>query len=124
MQREKKEKIGINIFYFSGIEIDERLSNILWGIEEEDIPFILKSYDEADAKILGYNGAKESKLQVGIGIGREEITLYHEKLKLEKPLFKYDIHSNNDILRALGINGARLIKGNPFIIPEETGGEK
>lgn len=124
MQRGKKEEIGINIFYFSEIEIDERLSNILWGIEEEEIPFILRSCNESDAKILGYNGAKESKLQVGIGIGREGITLYHEKLKLEKPLFKYDIHSNNDILRALGINGARLIKGNPFIIPEETGGEK
>lgn len=122
--RGQKEQIGINIFYSSKIEINDRLSNILWGVEEEEIPFILQSFDEDDAKVLGYNGAKESKLQVGIGIGTKEITLYHEKLELDKPLFRYSIDSNTNILRALGVNGARLIKGNPFIIPEKTGGER
>lgn len=120
----KKEKIGINVFYSSKIELDERLSNILWGIEEEEIPIILEKFDEDDAKKLGYDGARTSKLQVGIGIGKDEVTLYHEKLTLEKPLFKYSIDSDANILRALGVNGARLIKGNPFIIPEKTGGEK
>lgn len=124
MERRQKEKIGINVFYSSKIELNERLSNILWGIEEEEIPYILQSFEEDDAKKLGYKGAKESKLQVGIGIGKDEITLYHEKLALDKPLFKYSIDSNTDILRALGVNGARLIKGNPFIIPEKTGGER
>ncbi len=121
---QKKEKIGINVFYSSKIDFDKRLSNILWGIEEEEIPYILQSFDEVDAKELGYKGAKESKLQVGIGIGKDEVTLYHEKLDLDKPLFRYSIDSNGDILRALGVNGARLIKGNPFIIPEKTGGER
>lgn len=120
----KKEKIGINVFYSSKIELDKRLSNILWGIEEEEIPYILEKFDEDDAKKLGYDGARSSKLQVGIGIGRDEITLYHEKLNLEKPLFRYSIDSDTNILRALGVNGARLIKGNPFIIPEKTGGER
>lgn len=124
MERRQKEKIGINVFYSSKIELNERLSNILWGIEEEEIPYVLQSFEEDDAKKLGHKGAKESKLQVGIGIGKDEITLYHEKLALDKPLFKYSIDSNTDILRALGVNGARLIKGNPFIIPEKTGGER
>lgn len=124
MERGKKEQIGINIFYSSKIEMNEKLNNILWGIEEEEIPFILEKFDEDDAKVLGYNGARKSKLQVGIGIGRDEVTLYHEKLDLEKPLFRYSINSDTDILRALGVNGARLIKGNPFIIPEKTGGER
>lgn len=124
MERGKKEKIGINIFYSSKIDIDSRLSNILWGIEEEEIPFTLQSFEEDDAKKLGYQGARESKLQVGIGIGVDEVTLYHEKLDLDKPLFRYSIDCNTNTLRALGVNGARLIKGNPFIIPEKTGGEK
>lgn len=121
---QSKEKIGINVFYSSKIDINSKLSNILWGIEEEEIPYMLQRFDEDDAKKLGYNGARASKLQVGIGIGTNEITLYHEKLDLDKPLFRYSINSDTNILRALGVNGARLIKGNPFIIPEKTGGER
>lgn len=118
----KKEKIGISIFYSSKIDINQRLSNILWGIEEEEIPYILTPKNETDASILGYEASKESKLGVGIGIGKNEITLYQEKLEKDKPLFRYNIDSDEDILRAVGTNGARLIKGNPFIIPEMTGG--
>lgn len=123
MQREKKEKIGINIFYFSGVNLDERLKNILWGIEEEEIPYILEESSERDGKMLGSMASKSSKFQVGIGIGERDITLYHGKLDVNKPLFRYSIDSDMDILRALGVNGARLIKGNPFIFPENTGGK-
>lgn len=42
---------------------------------------------------------------------------------MDKPLFRYNLDSDEDILRAVGVNGARLIKGNPFIIPEMTGGK-
>lgn len=118
----KKEKVGISIFYNSKIDINQRLSNILWGIEEEEIPYILIPKDENDADVLGYEASKESRLGVGIGISEKEITLYQEKLEKNKPLFKYNIDSDENILRAMGTNGARLIKGNPFIIPEMTGG--
>lgn len=122
--REKAEKVGINVFYYSGVELKGKISNILWGIEEEEIPIVLSSHDEKDAKVLGSEASKNSKLQVGIGIGDKEVTLYHEKLDMDKPLFSYSIDSDEAILRALGVNGARLIKGNPFIIPEKTGGER
>ena len=71
----KKEKVGINIFYSSKIEINEKLSNILWGIEEEEIPYILVPSDENDANILGYEASKESKLGVGIGISETEVVM-------------------------------------------------
>ena len=122
MENKKKEKIGVNIFYFSGIKLNEILQNIFWGIEEEEIPYILQESSERDGKILGNMASKNSKFQVGIGIGENCITLYHEKLDVDKPLFIYSIESSTDVLRALGINGARLIKGNPFIFPEDTGG--
>lgn len=118
----KKEKVGISIFYNSKIDIDQKLSNILWGIEEEEIPYILVPKDENDANILGYEASRESKLGVGIGISEKEVTLYQEKLEKDRPLFKYNVDSDVSILRAVGVNGARLIKGNPFIIPEMTGG--
>lgn len=118
----KKDKIGIEIFYNSKVNIEGKLSNILWGIEEEEIPFILTPMEENSAEVLGSNASKNSKLGVGIGISEKEVTLYQEKLEMDKPLFRYSVDSNESILRALGVNGARLIKGNPFIIPEMTGG--
>ena len=121
--RREKEEIGINIFYSSKIDINGKLSNILWGIEEEEIPYILIQSEEIDAKKMGSIASKSSKLGVGIGIGEKEVTLYQEKLEMDKPLFRYDLDSDESILRAVGVNGARLIKGNPFIIPEMTGGK-
>ena len=110
--RREKEEIGINIFYSSKIDINGKLSNILWGIEEEEIPYILVPTEDTDAEKMGSTASKSSKLGVGIGIGEKEVTLYQEKLEMDKPLFRY-----------VGVNGARLIKGNPFIIPEMTGGK-
>lgn len=121
--RREKEEIGINIFYSSKIDINGKLSNILWGIEEEEIPYILIESKDIDAKKMGSIASKSSKLGVGIGIGEKEVTLYQEKLEMDKPLFRYDLDSDESILRAVGVNGARLIKGNPFIIPEMTGGK-
>lgn len=121
--RREKEEIGINIFYSSKIDINGKLSNILWGIEEEEIPYILIQSEDIDAKKMGSIASKSSKLGVGIGIGEKEVTLYQEKLEMDKPLFRYDLDSDESILRAVGVNGARLIKGNPFIIPEMTGGK-
>ena len=120
--RREKEKIGINVFYSSKVDINGKLSNILWGIEEEEIPYILIQSEDTDAK-MGSTASKSSKLGVGIGIGEKEVTLYQEKLEMDKPLFRYDLDSDENILRAVGVNGARLIKGNPFIIPEMTGGK-
>ena len=121
--RREKEEMGINIFYSSKIDINGKLSNILWGIEEEEIPYILIQSEDIDAKKMGSIASKSSKLGVGIGIGEKEVTLYQEKLEMDKPLFRYDLDSDESILRAVGVNGARLIKGNPFIIPEMTGGK-
>ena len=106
LMKEQKNPIGINIYYNKNLTIDKRIKTILCGIEEEEIPFILIPDDEDNVKILG----------VGIGINSNEVTLYQEKLSVEKPLFECSLNSSDYILRAIGTNGARLIKGNPFII--------
>ena len=35
---------------------------------------------------MGSTASKSSKLGVGIGIGEKEVTLYQEKLEMDKPL--------------------------------------
>ena len=121
IRRSQKDPIGINIYYNKNLNIDGKIKNILCGIEEEEIPFILIPDLEDDAKALGDRAAKSSKLGVGIGISQTEVTLYHEKLDINKPLFKCKLNNLAFNLRVMGVNGARLIKGNPFIIIEEGG---
>ena len=116
IRRSQKDPIGINIYYNKNLNIDGKIKNILCGIEEEEIPFILIPDLEDDAKVLGDRAAKSSKLGVGIGISQTEVTLYHEKLDINKPLFKCKLNNLDFNLRVMGVNGARLIKGNPFII--------
>ena len=116
IRRSQKDPIGINIYYNKNLNIDGKIKNILCGIEEEEIPFILIPDDGDDVKVLGDKAAKSSKLGVGIGISSNRVTLYQEKLSIEKPLFECSLNSSDYILRAIGTNGARLIKGNPFII--------
>ena len=115
LMNEEKNPIAINIYYNKNLAIDKRIKTILCGIEEE-IPFILIPDDGDDVKVLGDKAAKSSKLGVGIGISSNRVTLYQEKLSVEKPLFECSLNSSDYILRAIGTNGARLIKGNPFII--------
>lgn len=116
LMNEEKNPVAINIYYNKNLAIDKRIKTILCGIEEEEIPFILIPDDGDDVKVLGDKAAKSSKLGVGIGISSNRVTLYQEKLSIEKPLFEYSLNSSDYILRAIGTNGARLIKGNPFII--------
>ena len=116
LMNEEKNPVAINIYYNKNLAIDKRIKTILCGIEEEEIPFILIPDDGDDVKVLGDKAAKSSKLGVGIGISSNRVTLYQEKLRIEKPLFECSLNSSDYILRAIGTNGARLIKGNPFII--------
>ena len=116
LMNEEKNPVAINIYYNKNLAIDKRIKTILCGIEEEEIHFILIPDDGDEVKGLGDKAAKSSKLGVGIGISSNRVTLYQEKLSIEKPLFECSLNSSDYILRAIGTNGARLIKGNPFII--------
>lgn len=58
-----------SIFVYCSLGINEvDIEEILWGIEEEGIPFILKNKDLNDAKELANLAANDSKLSVGIGV--------------------------------------------------------
>lgn len=105
-----------SIFIYCSLGINEvDIEEILWGIEEEGIPFILKSRDLDDSKELANLAANDSKLSVGIGINSiGDACLTINKLKEEEPLFFINLKENGDTLRSLGANGARLVKGMPL----------
>jgi hypothetical protein len=113
-----EEKLAINIYHFYSREITGGLEEILFGIEEEGLPWSVTASEEKDSKVLGNIASQTSKLGVGIGIGVDGVTLHHDKLEKYKPLFTYSLSSAREIFRMLGMNGARLIKGEPFVIPK------
>ncbi|WP_418963877.1 glycerol dehydratase reactivase beta/small subunit family protein [Cetobacterium sp.] len=109
-----EKHISIVILKNSEVFFDDNLKNILYGIEEEGIPFVVEDRKEMDSDVLGNEASQISKLDVGIGIGINSITLYHEKLEFGKALFKLTLKEKRERYRALGINSARLIKGVYF----------
>lgn len=92
---------------------------ILWGLEEEGIPAELRRSDVAPAPHLAKQAADASPLSVGIGINATDrmVTLQHRDLPAERPLFSLVGDELNPVmLRTLGVNAARLFKGDPFIV--------
>ncbi|HWQ29923.1 MAG TPA: glycerol dehydratase reactivase beta/small subunit family protein [Negativicutes bacterium] len=109
------QKPVINVYYNQQIKNIEHFQQLLYGMEEEGIPYHMESRETGTAPELGYDAASGSNLDVGIGIGGDEIlVLHYTKLKREEPLFKISPPYGASILRALGTNAARLVKGIPF----------
>lgn len=91
---------------------------VLWGLEEEGIPFEVREVGDGSGVDLAKQAADGSPLNVGIGLGgRGEVVLHHSDLPPATPLFTLSIESRQAIaLRHLGINAARLVKGQPLVL--------
>lgn len=103
--------------YYSSLLKDLTVFNeILWGIEEEGIPFqILDKEESLSSEELSHMAAQDSKLAVGIGIDKDrKVTLTLNKLKIDKPLFTISLDDSSKELRILGANAGRLVKGIAF----------
>ncbi|SKC91848.1 glycerol dehydratase reactivase beta/small subunit family protein [Maledivibacter halophilus] len=114
-------KPSINIYYSNLIKDHSLYTQLLWGIEEEGLPYQCVSKELNNALELAYAAAESSRLSVGIGIDSTgDIILHYQKLDKDKPLFKINIDEGYANLRKLGANSARLIKGIPFKSFEEN----
>ncbi|NBA60954.1 glycerol dehydratase reactivase beta/small subunit family protein [Enterococcus mundtii] len=103
------------IIYVDGID-EEILTSLLYGIEEESIPYKLEAKVFEDAAQAAYEAALASPLQVGIGGSRDTLCIHHKSLKKEKP-YQVVEHVSivpSAILRNLGSNAARIVKGIPL----------
>lgn len=91
------------------------VNSITSGIEEEGIPYVLTKIPDENVKTASFRAADSSRLSVGIAISGDEAALHYSKLIKDSPLFyvrdeSFDTH----VLRNLGSNAARLVKGVAF----------
>ncbi|MFB0920839.1 MAG: glycerol dehydratase reactivase beta/small subunit family protein [Oscillospiraceae bacterium] len=91
------------------------VSSITAGIEEEGIPYILTIIPNEDVKTAAFRAADSSRLSVGIAVGGDEAAVHYSKLRKDAPLFYVkDKTFTAELLRDLGSNAARLVKGIAF----------
>ena len=90
------------------------LKELLYGLEEEGIPWEKDTKAGGDALSLAWEAARSSRLEVGIGLDRQALVLHYSKLEREQPLFRIPANSGMETVRALGANAARLVKKLPL----------
>jgi len=92
------------------------LMQILYGMEEEGIPFELKEIESTDVLYESHQAAKESPLLVGVAYLNDQVVIHYRSLPRDYPVFNEARLASKDkqFLRALGANAARLVKGIPF----------
>ena len=90
------------------------LKEVLYGIEEEQIPCELTNISENDVIKRAYEAAESSRLSVGLAYDQKKVIVHYKNLDENKPLFKVDRKDGLTALRHLGNNAARLVKGVPF----------
>ncbi|MPQ43351.1 glycerol dehydratase reactivase beta/small subunit family protein [Clostridium tarantellae] len=109
------DKPSIYIYCTSKVEKFEYFNDILWGIEEEELPFFVKYIENLNSQELSHRASKESRLGIGIGVDKEGIIcLTTNKLLKDEPLYILNISKNKENVRAIGTNSARLVKGLPL----------
>lgn len=105
----------IVIYASEKIQEEQNFNEIVWGIEEEGIPYSVCSCDKRKSEDLSYEASTESAFEVGLGVGEDKIiTLHHRKLKKSEPLFSLNLKSESYKIRIMGANAARLVKGIPL----------
>lgn len=100
---------------------EDAIGHILLGLEEEGIPAKVKVSPSGSAEIIAKQAADGSRLNVGIGVdGKEQVVvLHHRDLPSEKPLFSLSAEEFQETqMWRLGLNTARLVKGNPLIFQD------
>lgn len=101
---------------------DGLLQPILWGLEEEGIPAETQPSAAGTVAELAKLAADGSPLDVGIGVSGADraVALHHRDLAAAEPLFVLrGAELEPALLRRLGANAARLVKGNPLAVDYE-----
>lgn len=106
--------------YCSRDVTEEKIKELLYGIEEESIPWYIEAVNGEKALNLADKASQDSALGVGIGCTNNSIVLSYKNLPPDLFIFKLrDYQQHKESLRTLGTNAARLAKGNPFKIDQQ-----
>ncbi len=99
------------------IYIDTEMDNykeILWGIEEESVPYEMIEEVFVDPIAQAYRASQESSLEIGIAYNQKGLVIHDKKLPQDYPMF-ITTTFDKKICRIYGNNAARLVKGLPMI---------
>ena len=113
--QETMMKPAIKIYINETLKNEKVLKEAVSGVEEESIPYEILTAAEDDAASLSYRAAAESIVEVGIGIAGKEAAVHYKKLPESLPLFKINYLAEEEKIRSICSNAARLVKGTPFI---------
>lgn len=107
------------LIYKLGEVEQEKLTQVELGMEEEGIPFVVERLGTSSENLvsLAHQAAQSSPLSVGLAINEREIVLHYRNLQKEQFLYRlkdYPRHTDQ-VLRILGTNAAKLVKGTPLI---------
>lgn len=109
------DKVCITIYISPSALKSDSLNEVLWGIEEEGIPYCVKECSDAHAHVQSHRASVDSVLGVGIGFGMDNmITVHSSRLEKNHPLLKVRGDEPLYNMRNIGANAARLVKGIPF----------
>lgn len=114
METMLSSKPVIKVFFDENKVKETDIKEVLWGIEEEGIPYEILPVNIENAVDSGYKASIESSLGVGIGIDEKIIVLHYNKLNQDSPLFTIKRNSDSIKIRSLGANAARLVVKMPF----------
>lgn len=103
-------KSSILIYCSTSINKDA-IQEILWGIEEEEIPY---SLNFTNLNIIPKEIYTNSSLEVGICINNNGDIFLNSRKYQGEYIFKKTIYNNSLSLRTFGNNSARLVKGLYF----------
>lgn len=94
----------------------EEIQYVLYGLEEEEIPYSIEQKNFLTATEAAYAAANTSSLNVGIGYVNDEVALHYKNLAPETPYQSIQRVATCPplSLKSFGGNAARLVKGVPF----------
>ena len=90
------------------------LREVIAGIEEEGIPFVIQHQAAGEVVQSAWQAARMSPLLVGIACNEETLVVHYKNLPTSAPLFTLTYRQNSLDRRSTGNNAARLVKGIPF----------
>lgn len=98
--------------------LSDVVKEILYGIEEESIPYILENASSSVNVVkLSHDAALKSALSVGIALDDKDIVIHYANLEESRPLFNYKVKlSTKQNFREYGMNAARMVKGTAFVV--------
>lgn len=112
-----REAVGVVIYTFPEWRKLSYLEEVLYGLEEEEIPFFIrkKNIQPQDMVSSAFRAAGRSAFGVGICYAENGVVIHHQNLKKQKPLLYISRDQcTRKKARLLGTNAARLVKGVPF----------